>query len=176
MAGGRRILDAQLLSMVGVTVALAVLAWSRGGEELLRAGLREGGAQLVRYGLLVAVSFLAAGLVQALLPSEWIRGALGRDSGLRGILLASAAGVVTPAGPFVSLPVAATLLRGGAGPEAVVAYLTAWSVLAIHRLVAWEVPILGARFALLRYAICALLPIAAGLLARGLGRLFGAGA
>jgi hypothetical protein len=53
----------------------------------------------------------------------------------------------------------------------VIAYLSAWSLLALHRLVAWEVPILGARFALVRYAICVALPILAGLLARGLGRL-----
>ena len=106
-----------------------------------------------------------------LIPREWIQGALGHDSGVRGIVLASAAGVATPAGPFVSLPIAAGLLRAGAAPPAVIAYLTGWSLLAVHRLVAWEVPILGARFALVRYAICAVLPVLAGLLARGLGRL-----
>jgi uncharacterized membrane protein YraQ (UPF0718 family) len=174
MARRRKLLDAQLLLMLALAAALGALAWWRGGETLLRAGLGEGADQLVRYGLLIAVSFLAAGLAQVLIPSEWIRGALGRDSGMRGIVLASAAGIATPAGPFVSLPIATTLLRGGAEPAAVVTYLTAWSLLALHRLVAWEVPILGARFALVRYAICAALPIVAGLLTRGFGRLFGA--
>ena len=106
------------------------MAWSRGGETLLRAGLGEGVDQFVRYGLLIAVSFLAAGFAQVLIPSEWIQGALGRDSGMRGIALATAAGIATPAGPFVSLPIAATLMRGGAEPAAVVTYLTAWSLLA----------------------------------------------
>ena len=174
MGRRRRVLDAQLFLMLAVAAALAALAWSRGGETLVRAGFGEGVDQLLRYGLLIAVSFLAAGFAQVLIPSEWIQGALGRDSGLRGIVLASAAGIATPAGPFVSLPIAATLLRGGAEPAAVIAYLTAWSLLAVHRLVAWEVPMLGARFALVRYAICAALPILAGLLTRGLGRLFGA--
>ena len=168
-------LDAQLLLMLGLALVLAALAWSRGGAGLLRAGLGEGVDQLLRYGLLIAVSFLAAGFAQVLIPTEWIRTGLGREAGLRGIALASAAGIATPAGPFVSLPIATTLLRGGADPASVVAYLTAWSLLAVHRLVAWEVPILGARFALVRYAICAALPIVAGLLARGLGRLLGAG-
>ena len=174
MGRGRRVLDKQLLLMVAVAAALAVLAWSRGGSTLLRAGLGEGVDQFVRYGLLIAVSFLAAGLAQVLIPTAWIQGALGRDSGMRGIMLASAAGIATPAGPFVSLPIAATLMRGGAEPATVVAYLTAWSLLAVHRLVAWEVPLLGARFALVRYAICAALPIVAGLLTRGLGRILGA--
>ena len=167
-------MDAQFVLMLAVASALAAQAWSRGGETLLRAGFSEGVDQFVRYGLLIAVSFVAAGFAQVLIPSEWIRGALGRDSGMRGIALASAAGIATPAGPFVSLPIAATMLRGGADPAAVVTYLTAWSLLAVHRLVAWEVPILGARFALVRYAICAALPILAGLLTRGLGRFLGA--
>jgi uncharacterized membrane protein YraQ (UPF0718 family) len=172
----RSLVDAQLVGMVVLTAALGALAWLRGGDALVRAGLSEGAAQLVRFGLLIAVSFLAAGFAQVLVPAEWIRSALGREAGLRGIAIATAAGVATPAGPFVSLPIAATLLRLGADPAAVVAYLTAWSVLALHRLIAWEMPILGARFALVRYAICAALPILAGLLARGLGRLLGAAA
>ena len=110
-------------------------------------------------------------VVGVLIPREWVQTALGHDSGVRGIVLASAAGIATPAGPFVSLPIAATLLGAGAAPPAVIAYLSAWSLLALHRLLAWEVPILGARFALVRYAICIALPILAGLLARGLGRL-----
>jgi uncharacterized membrane protein YraQ (UPF0718 family) len=176
MALQRRLVDKQLVVMLVLVAALAALAAWRGGEALVRAGLSEGASQLVRFGLLIAVSFLAAGFAQVLIPSEWIRSALGREAGLRGIVLASAAGVATPAGPFVSLPIAATLLRGGADAAAVVAYLTAWSLLALHRLIAWEVPILGARFALVRYAICAALPILAGLLARGLGRIFSAAA
>jgi len=163
-------LDAQFLGILVLALALGALAFWRGGAVLLRAGLDEGVGQLLRYAALIAVSFLAAGLVQVLIPREWIQSALGHDSGMRGIVLASAAGIATPAGPFLSLPIAATLLGAGAAPPAVVAYLSAWSLLALHRLLAWEVPILGARFALLRYAICVALPILAGLLARGLAR------
>ena len=53
----------------------------------------------------------------------------------------------------------------------VVAFLSSWSLLAVHRLVAWEVPILGWRLALLRYAACALLPIVAGFAARAISRV-----
>jgi len=58
----------------------------------------------------------------------------------------------------------------GAATSAVIAYLTGWSLLALHRLVAWEVPILGTRFALLRYGVSLALPVLAGLLARALLR------
>ena len=113
---------------------------------------------------------LAAGVVEVLIPREWIRESLGDQSGLRGILLGAAAGAITPAGPFVSMPIAAVMLRSGAALGPVVAFLTGWSLLAIHRLVAWEAPILGLRFALFRWALSLALPILAGLAARALSR------
>ena len=59
---------------------------------------------------------------------------------------------------------------GDAGLGPVVAFLSSWSLLAVHRLIAWEVPILGWRFALVRYATCAVLPFFAGFAARALSR------
>ena len=162
--------DGTLLVLVATVAALAWVAYARGGEEMLRRGLADGGMLLYRYVLLIAVSFLAAGLASAVLPESWVRGSFGADSGLRGILLATAVGVVTPAGPFVSLPIAAVMIRSGAAAGPVVAFLAGWSLLAVHRLVAWEVPLLGWRFAVLRYAICIVLPPIAGLLARAVAR------
>ena len=95
--------DGTLLVLIGVVAALAWLVYARGGEELLRRGLGDGGMLLYRYGLLIVVSFLAAGLASAVLPEQWMARNLGAESGLRGILLAAAAGIVTPAGPFVSM-------------------------------------------------------------------------
>lgn len=166
----RRFLDGQTLFLLVLLLALAAAAWWKGGPELVRRGLGSGGSLLVRFALVIVISFLAAGLAEVLVPHEWVRGRLGADSGLRGILVASLAGVLTPAGPFVSMPVAAVMIRAGAGAGPVVAFLTGWALLALHRLLAWEVPILGWRMALLRYAISLLVPVAAGLAARALLR------
>jgi hypothetical protein len=70
------------------------------------------------------------------------------------------------------MPLAAVMLRAGASGPVVVAFLTGWALLAVHRLVAWEIPILGFRFALVRWVLCLALPIAAGLLARVASRFF----
>lgn len=163
-------LDATLILMLVLLVALAWLAHARGGGELLSRGLGGGAQLLLRYAPLLAVSFVAAGLAQVLVPQAWVQQNLGADSGLRGILIAVGAGVVTPAGPFVSMPIAAVMVRSGAGAGPVVAFVTAWSLLALHRVLAWEVPILGLRLAALRYGVCLVLPVAAGLLARVLTR------
>jgi uncharacterized membrane protein YraQ (UPF0718 family) len=164
------VFDGTLLVLIAVVAALAWLAYLRGGEVLLRRGLTDGGMLLYRYALLIVVSFLAAGLASAVLPEQWMGRNLGADSGLRGILLAAAAGVVTPAGPFVSIPVAAVMIRSGAGAGPVVAFLAGWALLALHRFIAWEVPMLGWRFALLRYSTCLVLPPIAGLIARAVTR------
>ena len=163
-------LDGTLLALVAVVAVLAWVAYARGGEELLRRGLADGGVLLYRYALLIVVSFLAAGLASAVLPEQWVRQSFGAESGLRGIVLATAVGIVTPAGPFVSVPLAAVMIRSGAAAGPVVAFLAGWALLALHRFIAWEVPLLGWRFALLRYATCIVLPPIAGLIARAVTR------
>lgn len=159
-------LDGTLLFLVGIVAALGCVAWARGGEEMLRRGLLDGGWLLWRYALLIGVSFLAAGLASAVLPEEWVRRSFGAGSGFGGILVATATGMVTPAGPFVAIPIAAVMIRNGAAAGPVVAYVSGWSLLAVHRLIAWEVPMLGWRFAALRYGACLVLPPLAGLIAR----------
>lgn len=163
-------INGTLLVLLALLGGLVALAWWRGGPALVQQGLSGGSTLLASYALIVAVSFLAAGFAEVLVPSEWVRATLGDDSGLRGLAIASAAGVLTPAGPFVSMPIAAALARSGAGLGPVVAFLTAWALLALHRFIAWEVPILGWRLAVLRYGVCLLLPFLAGWLARLLSR------
>ena len=91
---------------------------------------------------------------------------LGPESGLRGLLIATGAGAITPSGPFVAIPLAAAMVRAGAGAAPMVAYVSAWGLIAVHRLVAWEIPILGWRLALLRWGVSLALPILAGIAAR----------
>ncbi len=163
-------LDGTLLAMLGLLALLALTAHVRGGSELVVDGLREGGRLLLRFAPVIVISLLAAGIADQLLPKEAVRAWIGTESGMRGIAIAAAAGMITPSGPFISMPIAAVLIRSGVGPGTVVAFLSAWALLAIHRLVAWEIPILGWRFALLRYGVCLVLPLLAGLGARMLTR------
>lgn len=160
------VIDGALIVFVVVTIALAGAAFLRGGPGLVREGLGNGGALLWKSGLILVVSFIAAGFAEVLIPQEMIPRALGVDSGVRGILLATGAGVLTPSGPFVAIPIAAAMERSGAGVAPLVAYVSAWGLLALHRLVAWEIPILGSRLALVRWSACLALPVLAGLIAR----------
>jgi uncharacterized membrane protein YraQ (UPF0718 family) len=70
------------------------------------------------------------------------------------------------------MPIALVMIRAGAAVGPVVAFLTGWSLLSLHRLVAWEIPILGWKFAVLRYVASLALPLIAGWLAANLARSF----
>ena len=162
--------DTTLFAVGAALAALALLAYLRGGAPLVGDSLDAGIRLFLRNLPLLALSFLAAAFAERLIPHELVRAHLGASSGFTGILLGAAAGLLTPGGPYVSMPLAAVLLRAGAGPGPVVAFVSAWALLALHRFVAWEIPLLGLRFALLRYAVCIALPLAAGIAARALAR------
>jgi uncharacterized membrane protein YraQ (UPF0718 family) len=169
--GVRPVLDKVFFMLLAVLIALIVLAYRSGGAEQVRAGLGGGASLLVRYSALMVVSFMAAGLAEVLVPQAWVSRTLGADAGVRGIFIAAGVGAFTPAGPFVAFPIAAVMIRAGAGVGPVVSFVTGWSLLAVHRMVAWELPILGPRLTALRYGASLVLPVIAGLLARVLARL-----
>ena len=161
-----KIFDSNFWIVFGLLIALMGLAVNRGGMPLLQEGIGSGTKLFLRFGLVIFLSFMVAGLAESLMPREWISSALGEDSGWKGLMLAAAAGAITPAGPFVSMPLALGMLKAGAAPAAVITFLSAWSLLAIHRLFAWEVPILGASFAFTRWSLCLILPVLVGAASR----------
>ncbi|GAB4387997.1 MAG: hypothetical protein Kow0025_04740 [Thermodesulfovibrionales bacterium] len=154
------------LIMGAFALALVAAGLARGRGEHLE-GLRAAAAMTLEILPLLLFAFVIAGMVQALLPSEHLSRWIGAESGLRGILIGTVAGGLSPGGPFVSLPLAAGLLRAGAGVGTMVAYLTGWSLLAVSRL-PMEVGVLGWKFTAIRLASTCLFPPLAGLLAHAL--------
>ena len=102
----------------------------------------------------------------ALVSPEAVTQWVGREAGLRGLLVGTAAGALTPGGPFIAFPLLAVLLKGGASIGAVTAYLSAWALLGLHRVVAFEIPILGWRFAAIRFVVSLVAPPLLGFLAQ----------
>ncbi|MDP2931111.1 MAG: permease, partial [Chloroflexota bacterium] len=98
-------------------------------------------------------------------PAEIISKWVGAESGIRGVLIGTLVGSLTPSGPIVSMPLGAGLLRAGASVGTVVAFMTAWSLLGISRMPI-EMGIMGWQFTLIRVASGVFLfPIMAGLIA-----------
>jgi uncharacterized membrane protein YraQ (UPF0718 family) len=135
-------------------------------KGVAREGLAESGKLILQMGPVLLVAFVLAGMVSVLISPETIGDWLGREAGFRALLVGTLAGALTPAGPFVAFPLLAVLLKGGASVGAVAAYLTAWALLGIHRVAALEIPILGWRFALVRYLVSLAAPVVIGFLAQ----------
>ena len=120
---------------------------------------------------LLIFAFIVAGMAQALLPRELLSRWIGEESGMRGILIGTVAGGLTPGGPYVSLPLVAGFLRTGASVGTMVAFMTGWSLWAVSRL-PMEVGILGWKFVLARLATTFFFPPIAGFLAQTLFSAF----
>lgn len=142
---------------------------TEGGGAVLGA-LRFDLLLLLQIFPIVVAGLLTGVLLRTLVPVSAWQIWLGRDSGLRGLVLATAGGAVTPGGPFACFPLALSLYRAGADIGVVVAYLTSWSTLAIARLLVFELPLLGWELTLAKVIVSLPLPIAAGFAARALHR------
>ncbi|ADZ70598.1 permease [Polymorphum gilvum] len=170
-----------------MTVAIVALLWGivvvLGGAAVRKGGvpaLRGAGDFALKTGLSIVprlvFALLAASFLSKLIPAEWIVSAIGRDSGTTGILIASVAGGLLPGGPMSSFPIAVFLWQFGAGVPQMVALLVGWSVFAFHRVIAYELPLLGWRFAAIRLLSTFMMPPLAGLIAAGLLAWLGEGA
>jgi uncharacterized membrane protein YraQ (UPF0718 family) len=153
------------IAILGTLVmVLSLVAYVRGGAGLPVAGYRAAAGIFLDVAPQLMLGFLLAGLVVVLIPSDLVASLLGEDSGIVGVLVATAAGILTPGGPYLQFPLVAALARTGAGFGPVAAYLTAWSLLGANRVLVWELPVLGPSFTAARWAISLVTPIVVGLL------------
>ena len=157
-------MDVVSLVIWSLALALGVLAYMRPGRLHIE-GLKTAGKQAVTMLPRIVVALLISGFFSVLVPTELVSSWLGKTSGLKGIVIGSLVGGFTPGGPVTSFPIVVVLFKTGAGIPPLIAFLTAWSVFAFHRIIAYEIPMIGARFAALRLLCSIVLPPLAGILA-----------
>lgn len=150
------------LIMAILALIFVFLAYQKGGNQHIE-GFKLAFNMTYEILPMLLFAFILAGMFQVLLPKELISQWVGRESGIRGIIIGTVAGGLCPGGPYISLPVVAGLLRAGASIPIMVAFLTSWSLWAIARL-PMEIGILGWRFTLVRLATTFFFPPVAGIL------------
>ena len=146
-----------------LAIIIVFLGYQKGGGEHI-LGLKAAGSMLIQMLPLLIFAFIIAGIIPLLVPHEAISRWVGAESGWRGILIGTIVGGFLPGGPYVSLPMAAGLLRVGASVGTMVALITGWSLLAFSRF-PMEIGILGWKFTLIRFACTFFFPPIAGLIA-----------
>ncbi len=116
----------------------------------------------------VAGAQILAGFVWVLLPRDRMSTFMTSNRGKRGLVLAAAAGAITPGGPASAFPFLAILAGSGADRGILVTYITSWALLGAQRIIVWDIPLMGIEFSIFRLLLSIPLPIIAGLLARRL--------
>ena len=153
---------------VVVAIATGWATWELKGPDQVRAALESDIHIFLFLIPRMAGGMILAGLLYTVLPPQLVSRWVGERSGLRGIVIASIVGALTPGGPMTSFPIVVAFYMSGADRGALVAYLTGWSLLGFQRLLVWELPLLGPQITLYRVLAVLLLPVLAGLIARRL--------
>ena len=135
-------------------------------------GLLRGGNLFL--GLLprLLVGFALAGLVQQAIPEQAMQKWLGHDAGIRGMMVGSLIGMVLPGGPYVIYPLVAGLRFSGASMGSLLSLVTAKELFGPVRLIAWEYPLLGGQFLIVRCVVSFLVPLLVGMVGQRIYVLF----
>ncbi len=150
-----------VLVIYGLLIVLGTAALSR-GHGSFRQGLIRGAEQLIKLLPRMLCALVGAGFLAMLVPTEVISSFLGAEAGFMAIVIGTLAGMIIPAGPAISFSIAAVLASEGASTPALVAFITSWSIFALHRVIIFEIPLLGISFMRLRMLSVLILPLLAG--------------
>jgi uncharacterized membrane protein YraQ (UPF0718 family) len=120
---------------------------------------------LISIIVIIVAGTALGGIIHVAVPKDLIARAIGEESGLRGILLATFLGGLMPGGPYVVYPVLASLYVAGADLPPIISFIFAWSTIALGR-TPFELAFFSHRIILLRILVGIPLPILAGYLAR----------
>lgn len=141
-------MDSILFVFWGLTIAaygvitIVHPAWAK-------EGLSSTGDMLLQALPWMIVSMLGAGLVSQFINPAAIARRLGHGTGLVGIVLGAALGVMGTGSRWAVYPLASSLLAADAKAGAVFAFLTSWQLVSLPRLPA-EIPFLGLNFTIIR--------------------------
>ena len=144
---------------------MAFALWK--GKEVFILGWQTSWQQLLHFLPVLVVAVIVAGFTETLLPKNLVESWLSDASGWRGITLAWIAGILTPGGSLIGLPLIAVLYKAGAGISVLITYSTSFATLSLLK-VPIEVGFYGWRLTGLRLLVSLFLPIIAGMLAQAM--------
>jgi uncharacterized membrane protein YraQ (UPF0718 family) len=154
-------MDTSTIVMVAAAlITLIIVYWK--SPDAAGKGLGATGALILEIIPRMLAAFTLAGLFQAVVPQDVIVRWMGQGSGARGLLIGMTLGSVTPGGPMTHFPIIASFFKVGVGIGPLVAYLTAWSLFGLQRIIMWEIPFLGAQVVAIRVAVSLFFPVLAG--------------
>ncbi len=152
-----------LPTIIFIALALVLFVVNARGKRHVE-GVKSGAKQLYMVLPVILIAFVLAGMIEVIIPEEFVQQWLAREAGLRGVLLGTIGGMLLAMGPYASFPIIASIYGAGAGLGTAVSLVTAWCMLGLSRL-PYEVGFLGPRFAIVRMSFSLPFCLAAGAVA-----------
>jgi len=162
-----RRIDISLVILLVLTVSVGVFAFVK-DRSLPVQGLYASGRLFGSVWIELLLGFLIAGLLDVLISPSEITAWLGTESSMRGILVGWMAGLVIPGGPYLLFPIVANLWKTGAAPGALIALITAKTLVSPIRMLTYEAPLLGWPLTIVRCAPALFVPPIMGILGQWL--------
>jgi uncharacterized membrane protein YraQ (UPF0718 family) len=154
-------MDTSTIVMMSAALIMLAIVYYK-SPAAANKGLNATGSLILEITPRMIAAFLLAGLFQAVVPQELIVRWMGHGAGFKGLLVGMTLGGITPGGPMTHFPVIASFYKMGVGVGPLVAYLTAWSLFGMQRIIMWEIPFLGPKVVAIRVAVSFLFPLVAG--------------
>ncbi len=162
-----RRIDISLVILLVLTVSVGVFAFVK-DRSLPVQGLYASGRLFGSVWIELLLGFLIAGLLDVLISPSEITAWLGTESSMRGILVGWMAGLVIPGGPYLLFPIVANLWKTGAAPGALIALITAKTLVSPIRMLTYEAPLLGWPLTIVRCVRALFVPPIMGILGQWL--------
>jgi uncharacterized protein len=154
-------MDTSTIVMMAAALGMVAIVYFK-SPEAAQHGLSATGSLILEITPRMVAAFLLAGMFQVIVPKELIVRWMGHGSGFHGIFVGMTLGGITPGGPMTHFPVIAAFYKMGVGVGPLVAYLTAWSLFGLQRIIMWEIPFLGPKVVAVRFAVSFFFPFLAG--------------
>ena len=109
-------------------------------------------------------AFILAGIIEVMIPKEFVQNWLSKEAGLKGIVLGTFGGMLLAMGPYAFYPIVSTLMVSGAGLGTIISIITGWALLSLSK-APFEIGFFGVEFTI-KKTICSLpLSLIAGFIA-----------
>ena len=161
-----------LLILLALVLAVGTATFLKGGWQLTVSGIKQSGQLFQTVWLYLILGFILGGLIQRLTPSTLIARWMGHASGIKGIFIGAYMGTIVPGGPWVFMPIYASIYGAGAAAGPIIALFAGRSMLSLQMLVVWQIPFLGVEISLAKYIACLFLPPIIGFAGRGVFQLW----
>lgn len=136
-------------------------------NEAVIAGLK----LLIKNLPLILGAFLLAGLIEILMPQDFVHNWLSTEAGVKGIFLGTIGGMLLAMGPYAVFPIVGSILASGAGLGTIIATLSGWSMLTLQ-IMPFETAFLGTKFYLKKLLVSIPLSIISGFIAYAIDLVF----